>query len=169
MIGSNWFEEKTSGRIAAQSVRSVGIKDIREGGVETVESILEPLGPENPVVLNATELNDMDVAVTAILELVKSGKEFVFRTAASFVQSLAALAFRWPRDPSVRLCVSVKNRWVGSYLSSPWGTHLLKHPQDGWLIDRLFRQNRWALSRRLTAILGLDLNGFSFPPHLFID
>ena len=89
-----WIEEKTAGRVKAQEVKSVGIEDIREGGVERVKAILRPLGPKNPAVLNAAELADMDVAAAAILELVGEGRQFLFRTAASFVQALAGLDSR---------------------------------------------------------------------------
>lgn len=87
-----WVEEKTSGEIPAETVVSLSLETIRQGGPEAVRKRLKPLKNGNVVVVNALSLRDLEVVVRAIQEVPE--KRFIFRTAASFVQVAAGLQTR---------------------------------------------------------------------------
>jgi uncharacterized protein YgbK (DUF1537 family) len=90
-----WVAEKSGGRIAAEEVASISLDDLRVGGPEAVQARLAALRPRQVCVVNATELRDMEVLVAALLDLeAATGRRFLYRTAASFVQIRAGLATR---------------------------------------------------------------------------
>lgn len=82
-----WVEEKTKGAIKAGDVHSISIKDIRTGGPRRVAELLRKVPPRSACIVNSADYRDMDVCVAALIELEKSGCEFLYRTAASFVRS----------------------------------------------------------------------------------
>lgn len=82
-----WVEEKTGGKIPAASVTSITINDIRLGGPNKVANILSAVGRGSACIVNAACYRDIEVIVTALLMVEKDGKEFLYRTAASFVRT----------------------------------------------------------------------------------
>ena len=50
--------------------------------------------PASACIVNAASYRDMEVIVTALLEVEKNGKEFLYRTAASFVRTRTGLDHR---------------------------------------------------------------------------
>jgi uncharacterized protein YgbK (DUF1537 family) len=82
-----WVEEKTAGRISAASVVSVSIDDIRRGGPGRVAAILDAVKPGTACIVNAASYRDMEVLVAALLQVEAEGREFLYRTAASFVRT----------------------------------------------------------------------------------
>jgi uncharacterized protein YgbK (DUF1537 family) len=90
----DWVEEKSGGRIRAAQVTSITIDDIRLGGPVRVADILSKVPPGGACIVNAASYRDMAVVVTALLEVEKSGKEFLYRTAASFVRTRTGLDHR---------------------------------------------------------------------------
>ncbi len=91
---TGWVEEKTGGRIAANEVVSVSIEDIRVGGPSRVAAILGSVEDGQACVVNAVSYRDMEVLVVALLEVEAAGKEFLYRTAASFVRTRTGLDHR---------------------------------------------------------------------------
>jgi uncharacterized protein YgbK (DUF1537 family) len=89
-----WVEEKTGGRLSAEAVRGISIETIRKGGPAAVKDLLCALPARSVCVVNAAALRDMEVVVAALLEAEDEGKQFLFRTAASFVQARAGLETR---------------------------------------------------------------------------
>ncbi|MFN8442422.1 MAG: four-carbon acid sugar kinase family protein [Caldilineaceae bacterium] len=89
-----WVEEKMSGRVAAASVHSISLDDIRIGGPDQVCSRLLTMHDGAIAVINCVTLRDMQVFVSGLLAAEAQGKQFVYRTAASFVQIRAGLATR---------------------------------------------------------------------------
>ena len=88
----HWVEEKTGGRVPAQSVSSISIQDIRRGGPERVAERLAGLAPGSVCVVNAASYRDMEVFVRGLLTAEAQGHRFLYRTAASFVRVRAGLS-----------------------------------------------------------------------------
>jgi uncharacterized protein YgbK (DUF1537 family) len=86
--------EKSQGKIDAEQVASISLDDLRVGGPNVVQSKLAALEPGQVCVVNATDLRDMEVLVLALLAVEATGRRFLYRTAASFVQIRAGLATR---------------------------------------------------------------------------
>jgi uncharacterized protein YgbK (DUF1537 family) len=95
---ANWVEEKTRGRIAAGSVLSVGLPDIREGGPERVTELLLGVRDAQPVVVNAAEYADLEVFVLGLLEAESAGKTFLYRTGPSFVRVRGGIPEKGPLE-----------------------------------------------------------------------
>lgn len=87
-----WVEEKTGGRIPAESVVSISIDDIRRGGPKQVLGKLNPASPPPAVVVNAAGYRDLEVVTRALMDAERRGMRFMYRTAASFVRVRAGLS-----------------------------------------------------------------------------
>ena len=91
-----WVEEKTGGRVAAAAVASVTIDDIRLGGPDAVTAKLLNLPAGAVCIVNCAGTRDMEVFVSGLLAAEATGRHFLYRTAATFVQVRAGLAPRTP-------------------------------------------------------------------------
>ena len=91
---TEWVAEKTGGRIAAANVAAITLDDLRRDGPAVVAAKLEGLKPGQVAVVNAADLRDLEVLVDALLDAEATGKQFVYRTAASFVQIRVGLPTR---------------------------------------------------------------------------
>lgn len=89
-----WVEEKTRGKTCAAGITSISIDDIRLGGPARVAKILAGVQPSGACIVNAASYRDMEVLVTALLEVENNGKEFLCRTAASFVRTRTGMDHR---------------------------------------------------------------------------
>jgi uncharacterized protein YgbK (DUF1537 family) len=89
-----WVEEKTMGKIGAAGVISISLDDIRLGGPERVAKILLGVPPGGACIANAAGYRDMEVLVSGLLDVESSGKEFLYRTAASFVRTRTGMDHR---------------------------------------------------------------------------
>ena len=83
-----WVEEKTVGLIPADSVSSVSIDDLRNGGPERVANILSAMTSGGVCVVNGASNRDMEVFVQGLLNVEATGRRFLFRAAASFIKAL---------------------------------------------------------------------------------
>jgi uncharacterized protein YgbK (DUF1537 family) len=90
----DWVAEKSNGQIAAQDVTTISIEDLRRGGPESVAAFLMTLHNGQCCVVNAASYRDLEVFVQGLLAAETSGKKFIFRTAASFVQVRAGISPR---------------------------------------------------------------------------
>ena len=90
----DWVEEKTGGRVRAADVRAISIEQLRSGGPRAAGKALIELADGAVCVVNAAEMRDMEVFVSGLLDAEESGKRFLYRTAASFVQARAGIAPR---------------------------------------------------------------------------
>ncbi|WP_186441204.1 four-carbon acid sugar kinase family protein [Desulfamplus magnetovallimortis] len=129
-----WVEEKSNGSIGAKEVISVGIDDIRVGGPAKVRDILESVPEKSACIVNAVSYRDMEVVTSALLllESEKSGKEFLYRTAASFVRTRTGLDNLYPLLDKNKLASSVPHGGlfiIGSYVekTSSQLSHLLQN------------------------------------------
>ncbi|MBW4556202.1 MAG: four-carbon acid sugar kinase family protein [Trichormus sp. ATA11-4-KO1] len=82
-----YVEEKTQGRIHAESVARFILTDIRAG---SLERLLQLSGNHCAVVDGETQA-DLNLFAVDVLEAASQGKRFLFRSAASILTALAAL------------------------------------------------------------------------------
>jgi uncharacterized protein YgbK (DUF1537 family) len=83
----DYVEEKTKGRIKADSVERFLLEDIRKGSLERLQHLA---GNQCGVVDGETQ-SDLDKFAVDILTAASQGKHFLFRSAASLLTSLANL------------------------------------------------------------------------------
>lgn len=83
-----WVEEKTAGRVPADSVSSVSIDDLRNGGPERVAAVLSAMNSGGVCVVNGASNRDMEVFVQGLLNVEATGRRFLFRAAASLIKAL---------------------------------------------------------------------------------
>lgn len=81
-----WVAEKTEGQIPADRVISIGLRDIREGGPDSVTSLLAQVEDRQVTIVNAATYRDVESFVWGLMQAENQGKRFLFRTAASFVK-----------------------------------------------------------------------------------
>ena len=86
-----WVEEKTGGVISAAEVVSITIDDIRNGGPGRVTEVLSRVNPGSACVVNAASYRDMEVLIRGLQQVESEGREFLYRTAASFVRTRTGL------------------------------------------------------------------------------
>ncbi|KAJ8113274.1 hypothetical protein OPT61_g4565 [Boeremia exigua] len=84
---ADWVVEKSKGSIPSDRVRGIDLVDIRQGGPEKVNDILQSAPKGTVFVINAAAEEDMDVVVLGILKASATGKKFLFRSAAAFVSA----------------------------------------------------------------------------------
>jgi uncharacterized protein YgbK (DUF1537 family) len=75
----DWVAEKTDGRIAAETVTSISLTDIRQGGPEQVAAKLSELHDERVCIINIVTMRDLEVFVLGLLKAEGAGKRFVYR------------------------------------------------------------------------------------------
>lgn len=95
-----WVEEKTGGQSPACQVASISLETIRRGGPDQVAEQLMQLQGGRVCIVNAVSYRDLEVFISGLLVAEASGKRFLYRTAASFVQVRAGLAPRPLVTPS---------------------------------------------------------------------
>jgi len=81
-----WIEEKTSGQYPADQVISISLKMLREKDIKGILHKLLKIKSFNKLIVNAVDYTDLKVFLIALSESINRGKNFLFRTAASFVQ-----------------------------------------------------------------------------------
>ncbi|MBC7320215.1 hypothetical protein H5T89_06190 [bacterium] len=87
----DWIEEKSKSLWKSKDVISISIDDIRIGGPERIKELLLDVQRGKPVIVNALCDEDLEVFVLGLIESEKSGKRFLYRTAASFVKVRAGI------------------------------------------------------------------------------
>ena len=84
----NYIEEKTNGRVTAESVGSVSLEMLRHWNRSRLAAWLQNLAGNRWLVVNAENYTDLDRFCEAARTALKAGKQFVFQSAASFVKSI---------------------------------------------------------------------------------
>jgi uncharacterized protein YgbK (DUF1537 family) len=130
----DWVAEKTGGRVPAEAVQVLHLREIRQQGPDILAQRLAAVPAGGVVAVDALSYHDLDAVALALLRAEGLGARYLCRTAASFVRALAGLPER-PlltaadvADPGVNtggLCV------VGSYIqkSSDQLARLLALPE----------------------------------------
>jgi len=86
-----WIEEKTAGQYPASQVLSISLKMLRKKDIKGILHKLLKIKNFNKVIVNAVEYTDLKVFLIALSESISRGKNFLFRTAASFVQVIGGI------------------------------------------------------------------------------
>jgi len=86
-----WVAEKTEGRLTADEVAAISLEDIRLGGPERVTERMLDLPPGAVCIVNAVSMQDMNVFTAGLLEARASGRQYLHRTAASFIPVRAGI------------------------------------------------------------------------------
>ncbi|KAJ4350923.1 hypothetical protein N0V95_004317 [Ascochyta clinopodiicola] len=84
---ADWVVEKSKGEISRDRVRGISLAQIRQGGPDVVNKVLQDASKGTIFIVNAASEEDMDVVVHGILKASAQGKKFLFRSAAAFVSA----------------------------------------------------------------------------------
>ena len=116
-----YVEEKTEGRISAESVEIFSLADIRAG---SLERLMKLSGNQCAVVDGETQA-DLNHFAADVLTAASQGKRFLFRSAASILTALAALP---PQPiPSENMASYVRGAKPGAVIV---GSHVKKTTQQ---------------------------------------
>jgi len=134
---AEWIEFKTSGRISKNRVLSVSIEDIRTGGPEKVADKIFHASSLQPIIINAMHYEDLEKVVWGICLAEMAGKNFLYRTAASFVRVRAGMEKKeliFPPEKMDNFLII-----VGSYTEKTTSQveELIKHTKCTQLIIKL--------------------------------
>ncbi len=111
-----WVAEKSNGELCADSVATISIRELRQGGPEVVSERLLQFSSANVCVVNAACPSDLEVFVKGLLVAEAQGRRFLFRTAASFVAVRLGLAPRPLWQPLATHSAAGGLTVVGSYV-----------------------------------------------------
>lgn len=81
-----YVEEKTAGNFKKEDVTYIELKDLRSLNIEKITEQLMKTENFNKVIVNAISDDDLKVFTVALTKAIASGKEFLYRTAASFTK-----------------------------------------------------------------------------------
>jgi uncharacterized protein YgbK (DUF1537 family) len=87
----DWVVEKRGGSISRDQVSTISLQELRSGDMEGLSQRLMELPDNRVCAVNAVTMRDIECFVVAALRAENSGSDFVYRTAASFVQAYAGL------------------------------------------------------------------------------
>ncbi len=90
----DWVEEKTAGRIAAPTVVSISIEDLRSGDVDRVVGRLQAIPRAGAAIVNIADRSDFAALTRALAVMEAAGKRYLFRTAGDFVAAYAGIGPR---------------------------------------------------------------------------
>lgn len=89
-----WIEEKTNGQYKEKNVTYISLESIRERKTEEITQQLLNVTDFNKVVVNALEEEDIKIFSIALIEAMNQGKNFLFRTAATFTKIIGDISSR---------------------------------------------------------------------------
>lgn len=81
-----YIEEKTKGRYKAGGVTCISLDDIRNLNFDKIEAQISEIQDFRKIILNATDYIDLKIFCIALLRAMAKGRNYMFRTAASFVK-----------------------------------------------------------------------------------
>ncbi|MBP1040287.1 hydroxyacid dehydrogenase [Vagococcus sp. BWB3-3] len=86
-----YIAEKSHQPIDAQDILTIPLEYLREYRVDLIEKILLSSHGFQKIIINSTNYEELKVFVTALFNVMKKGKNYLFRTAASFPKVLAGI------------------------------------------------------------------------------
>lgn len=89
-----WIEEKTNDQYKEKNVTYISLESIRERKTEEITQQLLNVTDFNKVVVNALEEEDIKIFSIALIEAMNQGKNFLFRTAATFTKIIGDISSR---------------------------------------------------------------------------
>ena len=88
----DWIEEKTDGSFKRESVLSISLEELRALDIEAILEKLMRLENFEKLIVNAVTEDDVKVFSIALLRAIKLGKNYLFRTAASFTKIIGHIS-----------------------------------------------------------------------------
>lgn len=88
----DWCEEKTKGEYQASDVVCISLEDIRNMEIDKITTQLKEVENFNKVVVNAIDYVDAKIFAIALVRAIKSGKEFMLRSAAAITKVLGGVS-----------------------------------------------------------------------------
>ncbi len=86
-----WIEEKTNGEYTKKGTIYINLTDLRNENVTKIKEQLMNASNFQKVVVNAVDYVDVEVFVTVLIESLKLGKNFLFRSAASLTKVIGGV------------------------------------------------------------------------------
>ena len=87
-----YIEEKTAGTFAAKDVTAISLEELRAMDFDTIEKKLMAVQNFNKIIVNAITEDDLKVFTIALIRAMEKGKQFLFRTAASFTKVIGDIS-----------------------------------------------------------------------------
>ncbi len=84
--------EKSGGKIPLESCISISLNDVRDFNIDKLTNQLMTCHSFNKVIVNATNYVDLKIFTIALLKVIKNGKNFLIRSAASLPKLLGAVS-----------------------------------------------------------------------------
>lgn len=81
-----YVEEKTAGEFKENDVIYISLEDLRALNIEGITAQLMEVDNFNKIIVNAISDDDLKVFSIALIKAIENGKQFLFRTAASFTK-----------------------------------------------------------------------------------
>ncbi len=91
---TEWCEEKTNGQYRADKVTAVTLEELRSCNIKKITEKLLQICNFNKVIVNAIDYEDIAVFLNAYFNALETGKEYLFRSAASLVKALGGISSR---------------------------------------------------------------------------
>lgn len=86
-----WCEERTAGAYPASKICSISLQELRKRDYASICNKLRGVEGFEKIVVNAADDVDVCVFVTALLQVIEEGKEFLFRSAAGLLPILSGM------------------------------------------------------------------------------
>lgn len=88
----DYIEEKSNGIYKKENVTYISLEDLRSFNIDKITKQLLQVNNFNKIVVNAISDDDLKVLSIAIVNALKQGKRFLFRTAASFTKVIGNIS-----------------------------------------------------------------------------
>ena len=89
-----WIEEKTGGACKKEDAICISLAELRSLDFSAIEQKLLSAAGFAKVVVNAIDYDDVAVFAAALVSVLKTGKEFIFRSAAALTRVLGGISGR---------------------------------------------------------------------------
>ena len=87
-----WAEEKSNGAFKAENAVYLSLEDIRALRIDHLAEQLMSVTDFNKVIVNAGKYVDAKIVVIALIRAMKSGKQFMFRSAAALTKIIGGIS-----------------------------------------------------------------------------
>ncbi|GGA48256.1 four-carbon acid sugar kinase family protein [Psychrobacillus lasiicapitis] len=87
-----YVEEKSAGKFTAENATYISLESLRSLDIEGISNQLMQVKDFNKVVVNAVDYVDVEIFVIALVKAIKSGKQFMFRSAAALTKVIGGVS-----------------------------------------------------------------------------
>lgn len=87
-----YVEEKSAGKFTAENATYISLESLRSLDIEGITNQLLQVSDFNKVIVNAVDYVDVEIFVVALAKAMKSGKQFMFRSAAALTKVIGGVS-----------------------------------------------------------------------------